>query len=51
MMTDRKRLQNLMELITMQVCSVHGSVTKAEADERDRLEDIIGETWDAINGH
>ena len=25
-------------------------MTQGEADERDRLEAVVGDTWDAING-
>ena len=45
-----RKLQTLSERITRAVCSVHGVVTQAEIDERNRLESVLGERWDAING-
>ena len=48
-MTDKERLQRLSERIARAVCSVHGVVTKQEADERERLIAAVGRDWDAIN--
>jgi hypothetical protein len=49
-MLEKKKLQVLKEHITRKVCNVKCFVTKQEADELERLEKIVGETWDAING-
>lgn len=46
----RDELRNLSIRVAQQVASVHGIVTKAEADRLDYLRDALGMDYDAING-
>lgn len=45
----RQQLMTLSERITRAVSSVHGTVTKSESDQLLRLENELGERWDAVN--
>lgn len=44
------RLKNLEEKVCRAVCDIHGTVTKSEAKNLDRLRRILNKKWDAING-
>lgn len=47
--TTEEALMRLEEYVARQVSSVHGTLTKANADALDRLRKAVGRQWDAIN--
>jgi len=47
--TTEEALMRLEEYVARQVSSVHGTLTKADAEALDRLRKAVGRQWDAIN--
>lgn len=47
---NRQALRSITERVARQIASVHGFVTKSEADELERLESLVGQRWDAFLG-